>query len=491
MIKTALSGVLTLVCLSGAPARAQQVFPGNPLPNTTNPAVINKFMQLDVVDAGNLHPAVDITANTGDVVRVPLAAGKTGIVQSVESDGIAISATDQQNGQYALIHLIHVVPNPSLSVGTPVTSSTQAGTIISGPGHLHLTLYLSSAFSWGGEDIVNPEIFDFSGSWKTDTYYPEIDTRTDYILQPPGQMTYWWVFAHDQENADPRYLNGIWALSLEIDGVEVDGFAFDKFLGKSGFYPPTASEYYYCTAPSCIPPTSGFNNPSVLEYKLGWLTQGGRHLWQIKAWDTVDNRAVYPDLPTGALASMGGEILDDGTVRLTWYLISADGASSFDVLQAPQEIGPYEKANTDPIAVLGDQQTYQFLSKIPEGWATVWYRLMENHADGTSVQMTETSVKAPPLIETVQVVPNPSDGIVTVQASLARTDIGRVAIYDPSGRRVKLLYSGALARGTQRWTWDATDSDGNRVSPGNYFLVIDASQAGERVVHRAKVAVVR
>lgn len=65
--------------------------------------------------------------------------------------------------------------------------------------------------------------------------------------------------------------------------------------------------------------------------------------------------------------------------------------------------------------------------------------------------------------------PNTGDRIVLQSVTGSAGLAGDLAIYDASGRMVKVLHSGQLREGIQVHSWDAVDSHGRRASPGVYF----------------------
>lgn len=69
--------------------------------------------------------------------------------------------------------------------------------------------------------------------------------------------------------------------------------------------------------------------------------------------------------------------------------------------------------------------------------------------------------------------PNPARGEARVEWTLAKAARVRVAIFDLSGRRLRVLREGALEAGTHSATWDARDEQGRRLSPGAYFCRIE------------------
>lgn len=80
--------------------------------------------------------------------------------------------------------------------------------------------------------------------------------------------------------------------------------------------------------------------------------------------------------------------------------------------------------------------------------------------------------------------PNPFAGTTTIEFELAETAFARLAIYDVSGQRVRLLVDETLAAGRQRVFWDGRNSSGAPVASGVYFARVEAGsfRASTRIV---------
>jgi hypothetical protein len=66
--------------------------------------------------------------------------------------------------------------------------------------------------------------------------------------------------------------------------------------------------------------------------------------------------------------------------------------------------------------------------------------------------------------------PNPARGAARIEMTLGQAAQVEVAVFDASGRRVRVLTRGGLAAGTHALTWDTRDERGARVSPGVFFV---------------------
>jgi hypothetical protein len=75
--------------------------------------------------------------------------------------------------------------------------------------------------------------------------------------------------------------------------------------------------------------------------------------------------------------------------------------------------------------------------------------------------------------------PNPFSTHTRVELHLARPMAVSLTVYDLTGRRVRTLASGRVNQGTHSFTWDGTNSDGNRVSPGIYLISLEYNGCSE------------
>ena len=87
--------------------------------------------------------------------------------------------------------------------------------------------------------------------------------------------------------------------------------------------------------------------------------------------------------------------------------------------------------------------------------------------------------------------PNPGRGATSVQMHVGGGPsdgavFGEAAVYDLTGRRVRVLHRGSIARGLTTLTWDGRDERGGELRPGVYLLRLaaDGRQANALLVRR-------
>jgi len=141
-----------------------------------------------------------------------------------------------------------------------------------------------------------------------------------------------------------------------------------------------------------------------------------------------------------------------------------------------------------------DGAAFTYVDREAAPATTYWYWVQVKAANGTTfmngpVQVTtgvSTAITAAGLAK-----PNPFVRSTDVEFTVGRDAAGagraRVALVvrDVQGRCVRRLLEAPMAAGIYHVTWDATDRNGRRVSPGTYYLSLDAG-----AVSRARKLVV-
>jgi len=70
----------------------------------------------------------------------------------------------------------------------------------------------------------------------------------------------------------------------------------------------------------------------------------------------------------------------------------------------------------------------------------------------------------------LRVTPNPSAGPMTLQFSLAKSQVVEVQVFDVAGRTVRALFAGEMETGAHQMEWDGLDNSGARSNRGIYFI---------------------
>jgi hypothetical protein len=176
------------------------------------------------------------------------------------------------------------------------------------------------------------------------------------------------------------------------------------------------------------------------------------------------------------------EATADGPVVIRWTVESAGGALGFNVYRATSEEGPYDRINPEPLPP-DPSGAYEDADVWP-GF-DYWYALRAVMPDGSEEPLgggpypvtTEgalvTSLRA--------VSPNPFRTAATILHETARTALRtRIAVYDVSGKVVRVLVDGPARAGRHEITWDGTNERGQRVASGVYFFALESGDVRER-----------
>jgi hypothetical protein len=80
------------------------------------------------------------------------------------------------------------------------------------------------------------------------------------------------------------------------------------------------------------------------------------------------------------------------------------------------------------------------------------------------------------LLDPIRVLPNPVRGPVRILLTVPQSSKTDVAVYDVTGRLVRTWDLGTSATGRYDLAWDVTDSHGQAVAPGIYFIKVGTAE---------------
>lgn len=129
-----------------------------------------------------------------------------------------------------------------------------------------------------------------------------------------------------------------------------------------------------------------------------------------------------------------------------------------------------------------DAQEAWNTAALPDGQYVVKVRAFDAAGNVTADSMVVTTVNGNPSDADEQattaelradVFPNPSTGMVHVSFTIPIASSARIAVYDPSGRRVRTLADRQFAAGAHTIVWDGRDDRDRRVSSGSYTCRIE------------------
>jgi hypothetical protein len=116
----------------------------------------------------------------------------------------------------------------------------------------------------------------------------------------------------------------------------------------------------------------------------------------------------------------------------------------------------------------GDGQHFEFSTGAAMfyfGQGDAAFDLLANISDAPPVEPVETRRLA--------VWPNPTRGATGLSFELPAPSIVRLAVYDPSGRRVRDLLVREMTQGSHRGIWDGNDERGASVPEGIYYIRLE------------------
>jgi hypothetical protein len=165
---------------------------------------------------------------------------------------------------------------------------------------------------------------------------------------------------------------------------------------------------------------------------------------------------------------------------------------AYTVWRAPARGGVFEPITRDNILCLGSCYAEDRTAVPGESYRYRFDLLVPNGEAAGFVSYGPFLVTISPALARpvgVFAFPNPGRGATSVQLHVAgeATDQaaqGEAAIYDLTGRRVRVLHRGAVARGLVTLSWDGRDERGDLLRGGVYLLrfTADGHQAIARIV---------
>lgn len=161
------------------------------------------------------------------------------------------------------------------------------------------------------------------------------------------------------------------------------------------------------------------------------------------------------------------------STALSWALDPPDGPLGCNIERAEDANGPYARLNDALIAPSPDL-FYRFTDTTVEPGAAYAYRLeVVERWGGTSRHgpwvVTVPNVDSSDRLDPPR--PNPCSGVLTIDYTVgADHRAASIAVYDVAGRLVKTLRTGPASPGDDAVIWDGTNSAGDGVAAGVYFV---------------------
>ena len=156
---------------------------------------------------------------------------------------------------------------------------------------------------------------------------------------------------------------------------------------------------------------------------------------------------------------------------LNWEVASASDHAGFHVFR--------EEPGTDRVKLsdrlLAGRTRYEFVDPAPPAGRTDYW-LQELGRSGSTTWygpvILEAGLTADPILNAVY--PNPFTSSTVVRYSLSGSRNVKLVVYDPAGRRVKVLVDEIQGGGDYRASWDGTSANGSQAPAGMYFIQLRA-----------------
>jgi hypothetical protein len=229
----------------------------------------------------------------------------------------------------------------------------------------------------------------------------------------------------------------------------------------------------------------GYQNPPPLvgtttarSFNAGQVVFGRQYYWQVRASDRESTTtgplwSFYIGNPIPVLFSHFDAAIEDAGVRIKWGIASDDAIESCTVYRRLQDNQQAVALVTLPID--GDAGSY--LDRTVEAGKSYRYEVMMHGRDGSDFRSPAATVQIPALELTLGANhPNPFNPQTVIPYSVPMGTVPervRLAVYDASGRLVRVLVDEKLSAGSRTVLWRGDDADGRPVVSGVYFCVLD------------------
>jgi hypothetical protein len=175
-------------------------------------------------------------------------------------------------------------------------------------------------------------------------------------------------------------------------------------------------------------------------------------------------------------------VFEAGSVILRWVTGMEDDIRGFHVLRSQSHDGIYTRVTRGLIDSQGGIRhgfSYEYCDNAVLPGRIYYYKLEEISGTGASTEHGPWSVVYESTDNLAQNIPNPFNPETTIRFSLARESHVHLAIYDASGRLVRILLDSRKSPNIYKLNWDGRNENGQRVASGVYFYRIKAGKFTE------------
>jgi choice-of-anchor B domain-containing protein len=285
-------------------------------------------------------------------------------------------------------------------------------------------------------------------------------------------------------NPDPATPTFVWTDNLAGGhDASIIGNRLYDFHGSSGTF------IYDISALPAAPTLLGaINPPDIVYHHSGWTSLGDQYLFindelggpgtaDFTAWD-ISNPAtpVKVDSITDPNATIHNSFRIGTTLFTSFYVA---GFRVYDITD-PTNIALSDEYDTSVFTgngvYAGAWGVYPFS---PSG--NIFVSDMQNGLYIFSFTPTPTGIRddMPSQFALEQNFPNPFNPTTTISYNLAEAGHVRLAVYNVTGKQVRVLRDGHQSQGLQSATWNARDDSGRPVSSGVYFYRLETGGSSE------------
>ncbi len=180
---------------------------------------------------------------------------------------------------------------------------------------------------------------------------------------------------------------------------------------------------------------------------------------------TLDGGVTWTAESFGLPSTLAFEIVFESPGSDVLYTATENGPYRFDPgAQAWQYIGGTEAPLT----------TYWCVEAVPSIGAIRFGTYGRGIWDYDTSGSTGAPEDGAPLASALSSFPNPFNPQTTLSFALEADGPVRLSVFDPDGRRVRILADGFRSAGQQRISWDGRDDRGNSCSSGVYLALLEA-----------------
>jgi len=327
-------------------------------------------------------------------------------------------------------------------------------------------------------------------------------TDTTYARSLPGDTSYYWHVRATDSLGHVGPWSQTWKFEIDLQTPEpptqldpTDGQWF-KSSTIQFHWTPVVFELRVCspiryvigldTIQSIRPM---YADTTVSVYDTFSFLPEHRYWWHVRACDLAGNQGQFsptwrfgidmtgPLVPSPIYPPNYGGVQTD-TVSLVWHK-SVDAVSGTSLYHAQLA---RDSLFVDTIALPGGPtlQDTMGVANLP-GTAAYFWRVRAQDTVGNwsnwslvrkftcTIGIAEQPSGLPGRAR-LGCVPNPSRGRTAITLALPSATSASVAVYDPAGARIAVMWNGPIPAGWHTLDWDSRTSSGRAVAPGVYFV---------------------